>query len=665
MIVDEVDSLLLDNGLNTLYLSHNIADFEMLYPLIIQIWDEVMNQLKKNGKCRTEKFHQHLCKKLFPIVPWHEMPARYSKAEIECFKSILYEYAIIGILTDSKKCESSNIMIKKRHLFLKQCRKIEKHFDKIFDQVSASIKGLKDGQRTTKFLSDINPDLIASMNNTSINEGEMFMIMLKKNGILDESNKLLNLPADELEEKLNLVKENFSRLLNQDFLCKYDEIMENVVVDVPRHLLVYVSKHLIEFIINAEIAFNMEEEVEYQIDMKFIETGSQKVIEPKIVIVDRDTGVDLPSTQWHNGLHQFLQLKHGLRLTPLSTKAVFISNISYLKKYKCIYGLSGTLGSDTEKQQLQEFYDLPSIVLPSSMIKQFYEEQSIVTNSEEQHYQEIFTAIKEKMAEGRSVLIIGDSSKQIATIYKNVMKLASGTIPDDEMYSYKNAFVYKHDSDKFPYCDTNHKLDKKSIIFATNLAGRGTDILLTDELKKRGGLHVIISFLSRNIRIEEQAFGRAARCGERGTAQVIICDKSVMNLSNINIVELKCKRDAIEEKRIQKIQEHYESKLKVEEECFQHFCKKFNAIKSESNSKNESIISKNNLDNWALFLDRSEYQFNQKDQRIKAAKDFCESLRIDDSDPLLPQNMLLLAFKKVSHSYHPKNKTFQVSFFLK
>uniref|UniRef100_A0A914PJU6 Chloroplast protein-transporting ATPase n=1 Tax=Panagrolaimus davidi TaxID=227884 RepID=A0A914PJU6_9BILA len=640
MIVDEVDSLFLDNGLNTLYLSHNIAGFEMLYPLIVHLWDAVMNQIKRNGKCKSEKFYQSLCKQLFPIIPWNEILERYSKCEIEIFKSVLIENSVID--------EKSNILVKKRQYLLKKFEKIRKNFEKMFDQVSFTVKkSHRDGETTV----NLNAALISSINNASLNEGEMHIIMLKENGILDENNKLVLTTAEIVEEKLKKIKERFYTLLNQEFLLKYDEIMETISVDIPRHLRSYVTAHLKEFIENAEIAYNMEEDVEYQIDMRFTE-GSQKIVEPKIIITDRDTGVDLPSTQWHKGLHQFLQLKHGLRLTPLSTKAVFISNISYLKKFKCIYGLSGTLGSDTEKQQLQEFYNLQSTVLPSSMVKQFYEEQSIITATKKQHYQEIFNAIKEKMAEGRSVLIIADSSKEVSQITKKVKQLAKLSISDEEIHPYENAVVYKHDSDKFHYSDGNHKLDKKMIIFATNLAGRGTDILLTDELKDRGGLHVIISFLPRNIRIEEQAFGRAARCGERGTAQVIICDTSIADPSSANIVELKGSRDAVEEKRIRKIRENYESKLKVEEDCFQEFNVKLKSLKEENDisGKNKSIIMKNILDNWALFLDQSEYEINGKENRIRAVKDFCEKLRIDDNDPLLPQNMLLLAITKITEA---------------
>ncbi|CAF3447271.1 unnamed protein product, partial [Rotaria sp. Silwood2] len=85
----------------------------------------------------------------------------------------------------------------------------------------------------------------------------------------------------------------------------------------------------------------------------------------QITVMDKDTGTEQASTRWSNGVHQFLQLKHMRRLTPESLKAVFISNMSFFKRYKnYIIGLTGSLGSFDEQLLLDKVYQLQFFELP-------------------------------------------------------------------------------------------------------------------------------------------------------------------------------------------------------------------------------------------------------------------------------------------------------------
>uniref|UniRef100_A0A914PXI1 Uncharacterized protein n=1 Tax=Panagrolaimus davidi TaxID=227884 RepID=A0A914PXI1_9BILA len=401
----------------------------------------------------------------------------------------------------------------------------------------------------------------------------------------------------------------------------------------------------------------MEVGISYQVDI--IPASRSNTLKPKIVIIDRDSGVDLPTTQWHKGLHQFLQLKHGLALTPLSTKAVFISNVTFIKKFQHIYGFSGTLGAQTEKDQLKEIYDLPSIILPSSHAKLFFEEYSIVTKTMEAQYEEIFNITRLKLDEGRSVLIVTESLNQVLAVQKNVVCIARNKLSDDDWHPFKNAVIYKRDSDVFKYGDGTIPLEPKTIIFATTLAGRGTDIKLSQKLKENGGLHVIIAFLPRNVRIEEQAFGRAARCGEAGTAQLIVFDKNAH--SNASILESKWKRDSRETKRIKAITDMYENKIKSEEKCFDGFSAKFKQLTKNINvNKYIRILLKDLLDQWALWLDNSEYVCLDKNSRIEAAEKFCKTLKeIDEQKgPKRPLNILTYAIEKCVDEKYDVAKVF-------
>uniref|UniRef100_A0A914PD74 Chloroplast protein-transporting ATPase n=1 Tax=Panagrolaimus davidi TaxID=227884 RepID=A0A914PD74_9BILA len=648
VIVDEVDSLLLDNGLNTLYLSHNIADFEMLHSLIIQIWNLVKLHLENGGNCKDENFYHTVYSSLFPVFNWETFSKEIFGKQIMDFKRIMINNGIID--------KNDNIKITKRKEVLKKCETIQENYEKFctyFQNVYCSSM-LTENEENNILL---NKETLYESYKIPEVEGQCFIDMLKEYNIIDKDNKVI-VKTTTLETCLEELKKNFFEWINSHFIHKYNEIMDTIVVDIPEHLRPYVLTHLKEFIANAEVAAKMEVDVAYRIGM----TNSLKeVSEPKIIITDQDTGVDLPTTQWHKGLHQFLQLKHGLRLTSLSTKAVFISNISFLQKFKGLYGFSGTLGAEGEKKQLDEFYNLKSIVLPSSNVKQFYEECSIITKTEKAQHNQIFNAIKQKINEGRSVLVIAESSKQVIQIYERVKKIAQKNIPREEQKPYTSAIVYKHDSDNFQYGDGKTELDQQAIIFATNLAGRGTDILLTKELKAHGGLHVIIAFLPRNVRIEEQAFGRSARCGECGTAQLIICDETIKDESCAGITELKWKRNAAEEKRIKNIRERYENRLKIEEECFSKFFTTFQKLTDDNIAKKDDplliILFKDLLDQWALSLDESEYKENNK--RLIATEDFCENATIDENKGhSQPLNMLNYAIVNLKAQKYDIAKTF-------
>uniref|UniRef100_A0AC35GGE4 Preprotein translocase subunit SecA n=1 Tax=Panagrolaimus sp. PS1159 TaxID=55785 RepID=A0AC35GGE4_9BILA len=356
-------------------------------------------------------------------------------------------------------------------------------------------------------------------------------------------------------------------------------------------------------------------------------------------------------------MHQFLQLKHGLRLTPISTKAVYISNVSYLKKYGNILGFTGTLGGKAEKEELNELYtvkengtvthEFKCYTLPSSHPKQFYEEPTVLANSEQNFFIQIFNALKIQMDKGRSVLVIADSVKSVEILNREIKRIANEKkLSGEELKVFSNAIMYKRDYEKFKYADGTTLLPPQMIIFSTNLAGRGTDIKISKKLEENGGLHVIVAFLPQNIRIEEQAYGRAGRSGESGTAQMIIYEKT-----ETDIVQLKRKRNEKEKIRIQKIKEHYLSQIAPEEECFAQFSKLAKEFRKELQQidlpkEYQDILCKDIFDQYALELDANIKKISEWN-----IQNFCNDLKAkyvnNNMRPLQPSNILKYAAKMV------------------
>ncbi|CAF2143561.1 unnamed protein product [Rotaria magnacalcarata] len=418
VIVDEVDSMLLDNGNNMLYLSHDIPDMEKLQSLFIFIWESV-NQ---------------------PVNSLDDLNKIYDNAAIK--QSIIED--IHGMI--------------------------------MRDEVDAGVWQ-------------------ALLKSKTIGEDGRILIHLKDYAT---HVKQLQFPKQNTENRLIFLLNIISN--RQRFIKLRSEFYN------------FIEQHLDKFIDNAKNALFMSEGVDYVIDVD--RTGLDPDLNPKIIIIDKNTGTDQSSSQWHEELHQFLQIKHGCKLSLVSLKAVFISNVSYLKLYQNLYGLSGTLGSRDEKQLLNELYNIDLIKIPTSKPKNFFEERPIISGYKEQWTNSIYDETKKKIIKDRSVLIICETVKHVDYISKCLVKRAMEDLQNDPsniIYdSLKKPYVYKREHEEFTFGQGNELLNCGTVIIATNLAGRGTDIKLEQKLVEAGGLHVIVTFLPNNCRIEEQAYGSAA-----------------------------------------------------------------------------------------------------------------------------------------------------------
>lgn len=120
------------------------------------------------------------------------------------------------------------------------------------------------------------------------------------------------------------------------------------------------------------------------------------------------------------------------------------------------------------------------------------------------------------------------------------------------------------------------KIMPGDVVIATNLAGRGTDIH-TDDIEQWGGMHVIVTFMPQNQRVEDQAFGRTARQGKLGTGQMILNARHLgVNYENVDPKMVKSKRDAIESAQLDSFQNTDLKLICIKDELFEKFCKVFN-----------------------------------------------------------------------------------------
>ncbi|KAF0553047.1 secA DEAD-like domain protein [Gigaspora margarita] len=189
----------------------------------------------------------------------------------------------------------------------------------------------------------------------------------------------------------------------------------------------------------------------------------------------------------------------------------------------------------------------------------------------------------QEVEKGRSVLVICETIENVRTIYDILIKV----------YPKRNIRLYsRNDNDE---CSAvKEKVDSKDIIIAANLAGRGTDIKTSASVESNGGMHVIVTFLPSNSRVEEQAFGRTARQGAKGTAQLVINREHAENKLNAhevlnNIYEFKQLRDCKEYIRIQETKLYGMEEVELRDILFEIYLKVDNNLRETEKKKMEGM----------------------------------------------------------------------------
>ena len=331
-----------------------------------------------------------------------------------------------------------------------------------------------------------------------------------------------------------------------------DSKSENAKLEVPKHFEKLIKLQIPKWVDSAIIAaFQYKEDVHYIKDKGLIKPVDYST-----------TGVIQESTNWSDGLHQFLQIKHDLKMSSETFTTNFLSNMGYLKRYGTnLFGLTGTLGSDACKEALKNGYDVELQYIPSRYSKQYIQFSDVVVPNNERWLNEITESSINEARKGRGVLIICETIQKAQDIEKQLkMQWRKEAI---KLYTKNN-----EDQEK-----SIHKIKPGEIIVATNLAGRGTDIK-TDDIEKSGGLHVCVTFLPNNLRVEAQAIGRTARQGKCGTGQMIINSQS-------NVLEIKKDRDKFEELNLLEFREKDLKIITTKDSLFTKFCNFLTEIRKD------------------------------------------------------------------------------------
>lgn len=285
--------------------------------------------------------------------------------------------------------------------------------------------------------------------------------------IIDSEGYLKIEKDDDFEMKKREISEKLATLTTEIHAKKILTCLKAIInrrreIPIPRYLIPFVRRHLLEYIENAKRALFMQPNEAYVVDVDHTQQDSD--ITPKVTIIDQNTGVDLATSQWSEGLHQCVQIKHGCRVNPISMKAVFVSNVNYLKGYKRINGLSGTLGSHEESRTLVDLYQADLIKVPTFRAKRLYEHVPVIAKDEDEWLNAIFEEVHDQINANRSVLIICRSIAEVLNVKHGLMDRYENSESNGILNEcYKNLVVYQREFDEFDFSENKKLLPGKEL----------------------------------------------------------------------------------------------------------------------------------------------------------------------------------------------------------
>ena len=241
------------------------------------------------------------------------------------------------------------------------------------------------------------------------------------------------------------------------------------------------------------------------------------VMENKVMIVDEQTGRIMDGRRYSDGLHQAIEAKENVKIEDATQTFATVTLQNYFRMYRKLSGMTGT--AITEAGELWEIYKLDVVEIPTNKPIQRNDEEDLIYKTAREKYNAVIDDIVKLVAEKRPVLV-GTTSVEISELLGRMLQMRK--IPHNIL----NAKLHKREADVVA------EAGKPGIVtIATNMAGRGTDIKLSEEVKNAGGLAIIGTERHDSRRVDRQLRGRAGRQGDVGSSQFYVAlDDNLMRL---------------------------------------------------------------------------------------------------------------------------------------
>ncbi|KAM8734729.1 uncharacterized protein AB9X84_023451 [Acanthopagrus schlegelii] len=573
IIVDEVDSLLLDQGVQMTYLSSPMVSMQHLNIILAMIWTHISQYGFLSAGQQT-----------FVRGP----PASFFKA---IFDSMNTEGTHINDPTDILRlAEESNTVPKGLRENICNGEK---------DVLVQKLKTVSQ-DAVVDFFQELEQHVPCGFNVYTLDNAGLLCLRKRSRHNNQDIPELKFLVLEEglccpLYDSEETVIKPIAQLVSERI--QYTPCANNKdKISIPGFLKNLVKQKVSVWVQNAFLALQLKEGHEYVVE------------NDSVCPVDfRSTGIVELNKKWGDGLQQFVEIKHQIKLSTISTVTNYISNIAFFEKYHGkIYGTTGTLGSKTDMLFLQDLYpNLSACKMPTFNRKKLFEVKGTLKTSAEVWKKEIKRVVLAQTSAnpyrgGRAALVICETINAAKEIYDELKSSVPGEI----------ILYCRSDTDSL--CKIDRELLPGDVIVATNLAGRGTDIKVSKHVNSNGGLCVILSFLSENTRVELQAFGRTARKGKPGSAQIIMSTEhlqpSLRKVSSLE--EAKNARDRLSSEKMNQMMDDV-AEMKLREELFSEYIKTLQDIHEDTDGDEKRAVVAIMNEFWGIWLQTNSEEIVQ------------------------------------------------------
>lgn len=352
-------------------------------------------------------------------------------------------------------------------------------------------------------------EVFMEQNNKRMHEATdpLFFVIDEKQNSVDLTDKGIDLITGKSDDPTLFVLPDIAAELSElekveghtedEKLAKKDEIMNNYAIKSER-------VHTINQLLKAYTMFEKDDQ--------YI------VVDGKVKIVDEQLGRVMEGRRYSDGLHQAIEAKESVKVEAATQTFASVTLQNYFRMYHKLSGMTGT--AETEAGEFWDIYKLDVIVIPTNKPISRIDMNDRVYKTQREKYKAVIEEIEKLVADGRPVLV-GTTAVDISEMLSRMLTMRN--IPHNVL----NAKLHQREAEIVAMAG-----QRGTVTIATNMAGRGTDIKLSQEVKDLGGLAIIGTERHESRRVDRQLRGRAGRQGDPGSSIFFLSlEDNLMRLS--------------------------------------------------------------------------------------------------------------------------------------